>query len=325
MIRGLIGCVMSAVCALACVRYLDDRPAVGVIGHPLLAAQDVPARRTPVAQTGCTAQVGTSQQLSQALSAARSGNATARICVTGSLANTRLSVTTGGTSPDMPVMVIGNGHTPVKGVTVKADNVLVTGFQVIGAKAPGIEITGNNIGVFNNTVKHPTGGDYDGLRFFGSHLSIVNNTITDISPNGSGAHADCMQTFTSGGGPPSNNVLISGNRCDNIDNQCLMAEGPGDIGDGGDSKDTGRTSANWMYTDNSCTFNASQVLMIEAIQNVKIKNNAFTGKADKAIGLDIKSTGASVAANKLIGIKAAVGMSADSKPGYQGPQPQGGP
>lgn len=327
MIRVLLAAVISTLCALACLRYLaaEGVSTVGMSRHPLLTAAQAPARRVPIAQTGCNAQVGNSQQLAAALSASRSGNTPTRICVTGSLADTRLSVTTSGASVDAPVMVIGNGQTPVKGITVKANNVLVTGFQVIGAKAPGIEITGNNIGIFNNTVKHPVGGDYDGVRFFGSHLSIVNNTITDISPDGSGAHADCMQTFTSGGGPPSNDVLISGNRCDNIDNQCLMVEGPGDIGDGGDSKDTGRVSANWLYSDNSCTFNASQALMIEAVQKVKIENNAFAGKADKAIGLDIKSTGAAVSANKLTGIKAAVGMSADSKPGYQGPQPQGGP
>jgi hypothetical protein len=220
------------------------------------------------------------------------------------------------------MMVIGTGQTVVKGITVKDDNVMVTGFQVLGAQAPGIEITGNNIAIFNNVVKHPTGGDFDGIRFFGNHLSIVHNTITDISPDGSGAHADCMQTFTSGGGPPANNVLISGNRCDNIDNQCIMAEGPEDVGDGGGGPGK---SDNWLIRNNYCKFNASQALMIEAIHHVQIRNNEFVGKADKAIGLDVKATNATVADNKLVGIKAAVGMSENSKPGYQGPQPQGGP
>jgi hypothetical protein len=267
----------------------------------------------------CTIQVSSSSTLAQALSGASGGQ---RICVTTNLAASRLTITKGGASPSQPVTVLGTGQTVVKGITVKANNVTVAGFQVLDASAPGIEITGNNITVANNTVTHPTGGDYDGMRFFGSHLSIVHNTITDISPDGSGAHADCMQTFTSGGGPPSEHVLINGNRCDNIDNQCLMAEGPGDVGDGGGGPGK---SDDWTLSNNYCKFNASQALMIEAVQNVTIRNNAFVGKADKAIGLDINSTGAKVAANKLIGIKAAVGMSENSKAGYQGPQPQGGP
>lgn len=328
-LRTMLACAVLAACALACARYLSEPGQAVVSGRPVLVAQLLgglrPSQRLPLAQTGCTAQVHNASDLSQALSGA-GGGGPARLCVVGDLAGTRLTVTKGGANADTPVMLIGNGHTVVKGITVKANNVLVTGFQVLGAAAPGIEISGTNIGVYNNTVKHPTGGDFDGMRFFGDHLSIVANTISDISPDGSGAHADCMQTFTSGGELPSNNVLISGNRCDNIDNQCLMAEGPGDIGDGGDSKDTGRISANWVYSDNSCTFKASQGLMIEAIQKIQISHNEFSGSADKAIGLDINSTGATVAANKLDGgIKAAVGMSANSQPGYHGPQPQGGP
>ncbi|MDT7587358.1 MAG: hypothetical protein QOE32_4908, partial [Pseudonocardiales bacterium] len=47
---------------------------------------------------------------------------------------------------------------------------------------------------------------------------------------------------------------------------------------------------------------------------------------DKAIGLDIGSTGAKVGANLLAGgIGHEIGMDDTSKEGYQGPQPQGGP
>ena len=131
-----------------------------------------------------------------------------------------------------------------------------------------------------------------------------------------------MQTFTSGGGPPTNHLVINANRCDKIDNQCVMAEGPGDKGDGGGGPGA---STDWLISNNYCDFGAGQALMIEAIQNVTIRNNEFKGSADKAIGLDINSTGAKVSANKLVGIKAAVGMSEDSRQGYQGPEPQGGP
>jgi hypothetical protein len=266
--------------------------------------------------------VGDASALSRALSRALSGAAAgARICVTGNLGSARLEIRKGG-SVQAPLQVIGTGRTTVKGITVEADNVVVDGFQVLNAAAPGIEIKGNNITVRNNTVKHPTGGDYDGLRFFGNNLTIAHNTIADVSPDGGGAHADCMQTFTSGQ-PSSEHVLIDGNRCDNIDNQCLMAEGPGDVGDGGGGDGT---SADWVWSNNVCQFGASQGLMIEAVQDVTIRNNLFRGKGDKAIGLDIGSTGARVRANLLgAGIDHEIGMDTTSKKGYVGPRPQGGP
>jgi hypothetical protein len=130
-----------------------------------------------------------------------------------------------------------------------------------------------------------------------------------------------MQTFTSGR-PSSENVLIEGNSCEQIANICLMAEGPGDVGDGGGGDGT---SANWTLENNTCEFGAAQGYMIEAVQNVTMTNNEFTGKADKAIGLDIGSTGARVSGNVLNGISNVVGMDSSSKKGYQGPEPRGGP
>jgi hypothetical protein len=269
-------------------------------------------------QTNCGKQVTDAAGLNQALSSAQGGE---RICVKGNLGSVRLEIKKGGTN-GAPITITGDGNTVVKGITISASNVVIEGFQVLNAAAPGIQIQGNGVTVQDNTVKHPSGGDYDGLRFFGNNLKILHNTISDINPQGSGAHADCMQTFTSDM-PSSENVLIDGNRCDKIDNQCLMAEGPGDVGDGGGGDGT---SANWTLSNNYCQFGASQGLMIEAVQNVTIRNNEFAGNADKAIGLDIGATGAKISANKMgTGIKAVVGMSSDSKKGYQGPQPQGGP
>jgi len=268
-------------------------------------------------QANCTKQVADGAGLNQAIAGATPGD---RICITGDLGSVRLEIGKGGTE-QAPLAIIGNGQTVVKGITVQASNVLVDGFQVLNAQAPGIEITGNNITIRNNTVKHPTGGDFDGLRFFGNNLKIVHNTIADITNTG-GAHADCMQTFTSGR-PSSENVLIDGNRCENIGNQCLMAEGPGDVGDGGGGDGT---SAQWTWSNNICDFGASQGLMIEAVQNVTIRNNLFNGNGDKAIGLDIGSTGAKVSANIVgTGIGHEIGMDDTSKQGYQGPQPGGGP
>jgi len=102
--------------------------------------------------------------------------------------------------------------------------------------------------------------------------------------------------------------------------------GPGARADRGDGGGGDGTSANWTWSNNICDFGASQGLMIEAVQNVTIRNNLFNGNGDKAIGLDIGSTGAKVSANIVgTGIGHEIGMDTTSKQGYQGPQPGGGP
>ncbi|HEX4252061.1 MAG TPA: hypothetical protein VH008_29665 [Pseudonocardia sp.] len=268
----------------------------------------------------CTKRVGDGASLQQALAAATPGQ---KICAVGNMGGSRLQVSRSGT-PGNPITVIGNGSTPVKGITVDASNVVVGGFSAVNPQAPGIELTGNNITVRNNTVKHPTGGDYDGLRFFGSNLKILDNTITDISPDGSGAHADCMQTFaTDAQSPASQNVLINGNRCERIDNQCLIAEGPNSSA--GDGSGQGR-SANITFTNNTCDVSASQALQIDDVQGMKVTGNTITGKPDKAFSFQNKATGAVVAANKIAaGIGYQVGMDSSSQAGYQGPSVGGEP
>jgi hypothetical protein len=273
-----------------------------------------PGGATPAS---CTTTVTSTSALTQALSSAKGGD---KICASGSaLSGSRLTVAKGGTS-GVPLQIVGTGSTVVKGITVKASNVLVSGFDVVGAKAPGIELTGSNITASNNTVRHPTGGDYDGLRFFGNNIKILNNTITDISPDGSGAHADCMQTFASDT-PASQNVLINGNRCLRIDNQCLIAEGPND-GEG----DGKGTTSNITFSNNTCEANASQAVMIEDVKNMVVRGNSISGKVEKAFAFDIGSTGAKVSGNKLAkGIGYEVGMDSTSRSGYQGPTIGGAP
>ena len=269
---------------------------------------------------GCTRKVASGAALTQALSSAKAGD---KICATSAMSGSRLTISRGG-AVGAPVQVIGTGSTVVEGITVRASNVVVSGFSVQGAKAPGIELSGNNITASNNTVKHPTGGDYDGLRFFGSNIKILNNTITDISPDGSGAHADCMQTFaTDADSPASQNVTISGNKCQRIDNQCLIAEGPNSSAGDGSGKGT---SSRFTFTNNVCDVGASQALEIDDVQHVRVADNTITGKPDKAFSFQNKSTDAIVTANKVAsGIGYEVGMDSSSKTGYSGPAVGGGP
>ncbi|WP_156994230.1 right-handed parallel beta-helix repeat-containing protein [Pseudonocardia acaciae] len=282
------------------------------------AAAAADPAQSVMSMANCSKRVSDGSSLSQAIASASPGQ---KICAVGNMGGSRLQISRSGTA-NAPITVIGDGSTVVKGITVNASNVVVGGFSAVGAQAPGIEMTGNNITMRNNKVGHTTGGDYDGMRFFGNNLKILNNTISDINPGGTSAHADCMQTFQNDT-PSSKNVVIDGNRCQNIDNMCLMAEGPGDIGDGGAGQGE---SSNWQYTNNYCDNRASQALMIEAIQNMTVRGNQIVGKIDKAFAFDVGATGAKVFGNKIgPGIGYEVGMDSTSRKGYQGPAVGGGP
>lgn len=273
------------------------------------------ALRPAPAQVSCTKQVDTSA-LQAALDGANPGD---RICAKGSSTN-RLTVSRSGT-PAAPIQVVGDGQTSVKGITIKADNVVVQGMNATGATAPGIQLTGNGVTLLNNTITAPRGGDGDGIRFFGSNLNILHNTVTDVRNLG-GAHADCMQTFASST-PASQHVRIDSNFCEKIDNQCLIAEGPNSSA--GDGSGKGQSS-DIMFTNNYCDTGASQAVMVDDVQNMVITNNSIAGKNDKAFALDNKSTGAKIAGNKIAGtVGYEVGIDNSSKAGYQGPASGGQP
>jgi len=104
---------------------------------------------------------------------------------------------------------------------VDASNVVVGGFSAVNPQAPASRLTGNNITVRNNTVKHPTRRRLRRPAVLRQHLKILNNTITDISPDAAGARRlPCRAYATDAQSPASQNVLINGNKCERIDNQC---------------------------------------------------------------------------------------------------------
>lgn len=273
------------------------------------AAATEPAHQSAL-QPGCTLQVASGPDAR----AAQPGDV---VCFTGGLAAERLEITEGGTSEE-PVVYTGEGQ-QVDGITIEADHVVVQGFTMDRPDAPGIRLTGTGITIQDNTITDPTGGDGDGIRFFGDDLRILNNTVRGTS-NDEG-HADCMQTYASDS-PPSRGVLIEGNRCERVDNMCLMAEGPNEGEGDGEGHTYGFTIRN-----NFCeTLEASQTLMFEDVQDVVIENNTFAGPTHHAIGLAIGSTGARVSGNELnpeIGYE--VGIDDSSLPGYEGPEPGGQP
>lgn len=250
------------------------------------------------------------------------------VCLSGT-SDGRLTITRGGTI-DAPVIYSGGGTATVRGINVEASNVIVQGFISTHASSMGAKLLGDNITFQDNTIVHPvnTGDDTDGIRFFGNHIKIVHNTITDISDGsnctndgcGDGPHPDCLQTWYSDTYPTSSDIVIDGNRCEKAAAQCLMAEGPTlpDEGVQGPGQST-----NWIFNNNYCDDGANQALMIKNIKNLAITNNDFQGTNHKAIALADGSTGAHVSGNRVnprIG-KLITFDDEDVANGYVGPPP----
>ncbi|GAA0948606.1 hypothetical protein GCM10009559_48380 [Pseudonocardia zijingensis] len=250
------------------------------------------------------------------------------VCLSGTL-DSRLTLTAGGT-PDRPVTYTGGGSARVRGIDVLASNVVVEGFTSAEAHSMGAKLVGDGIVFQENTISHPVyeGDDTDGVRFFGNHIQLLRNRISDVEDGadcdddgcGDGPHPDCFQTYYSDEYPTSSDVVIDGNRCENVVAQCLIAEGPNlpDEGIRGPG-----ASANWVFRNNFCDDDAVQAVMLKDVQNVSITGNDFEGHNNKAIALADGSTGAYVDGNtlnpripKLITFDDP--YEAD---GYRGPQP----
>jgi hypothetical protein len=240
-----------------------------------------------------------------------------------------LVITKGGTV-ESPVIYSGGGTATVRGIRVEASNVIVQGFVSTNADAMGAKLLGSNIVFQDNVIDHPVykGDDTDGIHFYGDHIQIVHNTISDISDGshcaedgcGDGPHPDCLQTWYSNNYPTSSDIIIEGNRCEKAAAQCLMAEGPvlPDEGVHGPGQ-----SANWIFNNNYCDDGANQALMIKDIKNLTITNNDFQGANRKAIALAAGSTGAHVSGNRVnprIG-KLITFDDPDAADGYVGPPP----
>lgn len=273
----------------------------------------------PLPQTGCTKNAGDAESMRRALDGAAPGD---RICLTGDMGDARIELRRSGT-PAQPIVVLGGGTTTTAGISVEASNVLVDGVAAKKPKAPGISLSGNNITVQNSTSISPRGGDGDGIRFWGNNIKILHNTIEDTRGTDE-KHADCMQTFaTDAEHPASQNVLIDNNRCADIANMCLIAEGPNS--EAGDGSGQG-ASTNFVFSNNFCDNGVGQSTLFDDISNVTITGNIIAGNPDKAFSLQNNSTGAKISENRIESdIRYEVGMDDSSRPGYQGPEPGGGP
>ncbi|HEY6422341.1 MAG TPA: right-handed parallel beta-helix repeat-containing protein [Pseudonocardiaceae bacterium] len=256
-------------------------------GKPPTCGPDGTAGVLPITPPTCTVNATSAAQ-------ANSAKAGDTVCFSGiGLAGSPLNITVSGTAT-APIIITGDGNTAVKGITVNASNVVVQGFNVLNATAPGVGLQGNNITLQDTNIDHPTGGDFDGIRFFGDGIKILHNHVINITNTG-GAHADCMQTFATTT-PTSHSVLISGNRCEKIDNQCLIAQGPHSTAGNGSGQGN---SSGFTFTNNYCDAHASQAVQVDDVQNFTATSNDIEGAVQKAFNFINKSTGAKVGCNTL--------------------------
>lgn len=311
----LVGCGLVAVLVVAGCGGSSWDSAVPAIPEPTGG----PGVGQPEQQTNCTEQVTDGPSMQRALDSAAPGD---RICVSGDMGDTRLEIKKSGTS-EQPIMILGGGKAITSGITIEADNVLVDGVAANEPRAPGISIRGNDITVQNSTSISPRGGDGDGIRFWGKNIRILHNLVRETRGTGR-QHADAIQTFaTSDEFPASQNILIDSNRFEQIDNMCLIAEGPNS--EAGDGSGEGE-STNLVFSNNYCDNGASQATFVDDVRNVTVANNEIAGDPDKAFSFQNGSIGAKVSGNRLNpAIKYTVGMDGSSAEGYMGPEPGGGP
>jgi len=272
----------------------------------------------PPPQTNCAQRATDLASFQRVSASATAGNT---ICVTGDLRGEPLEITTGGTQ-QAPITFLGDGKTVTSGINVSANNVVVDGFVAEEPEAPGVALEGSNITLRNTTINSPREGDGDGIRFWGNNIKILHNTITDTS-NDTGAHADCMQTYaTDENNPASQDVLIDSNRCEQIDNNCLIAEGPNSSA--GDGSGEGETK-NITFSNNFCDNQAAQAVLADDVRNMVITGNQIVGQINHAFAFQNESTSGVVSNNQVRSVKYEVGMDSSSEKGYQGPAAGGGP
>jgi hypothetical protein len=175
-------------------------------------------------------------------------------------------------------------------------DVVISRNTVRGADGTGIIVAGRRILVAGNDVSRSIkikSTDADGMRFFGSEITIRGNYIHDISdrgyPEGDNPHTDCFQTFDNDK-PATTNVLIESNICDNVDHQCLIATA------------LEKKSSGIKFRNNICNNNGSQGILVRNFRSIEIVNNLFLPSIKYfGIVLQLDATKTTIANNIFVG------------------------
>lgn len=182
---------------------------------------------------------------------------------------------------------------------------------VQGADGTGILVAGERILVEKNDVSRSImvdETDADGMRFFGSQITIRGNYVHDIFDRGyppdNNPHTDCFQTFDKDK-PASNSIVIENNVCVNVDHQCLIVEAL-----------EKRTSASIVFRNNICGTNGSQAVLIRGVADVEIVNNLFLSSiVYHGVVLQSETKDAIIANNVFVGPYRAYNVDGDSQQG----------
>ncbi len=183
--------------------------------------------------------------------------------------------------------------------------------------ATGISISGARITVRPNLVTRTVADDHgyaDGVRFFGTGHLIISNTVRDISASGSPTPAQpaCFHTFDTGR-PPSFDVQIVGNDCQDVDTHCLIA-----TGDEGGNGDAPAHSRSIRFTGNTCVTNGDQAVSLRRWPNVDLnKNQLFGPYLKRGIMISHGSTGCTVRNNTTAAEVPTFDIDDASRPGFR--------
>lgn len=186
------------------------------------------------------------------------------------------------------------------------------------ADGTGIVIDGENSMVRGNTVSESVmrqEGDADGIRFFGTGLRIIDNTVKDITtagyPEHEAPHTDCFQTYDTRDSRPTFDVVIAGNRCENVDVQCLIA-----TSDGTRTTDVPPKVTSILFEGNMCAVNGAQAVLLEYFPDVVVRDNRFAGPQYRGVFLTRGSVNGTVVGNTMDGPIPPFEIDEESSPGF---------
>jgi hypothetical protein len=195
-------------------------------------------------------------------------------------------------------------------------DVLIEGNAVVAADGSGIIVEGQRITVQDNAVSGSVrrdAGDADGIRFFGSDVRLLRNTITDIKDDGYGEdrpHTDCFQTYDNSR-IPTVGAVITDNVCRNVDHQCLIATAE----ESGFAGEVGR-SHGIEFARNECAVNGSQAVLVQWFPDVAVRGNTFEGRNDRAAYFGDGSTDGEFTGNTVPRRVRPYQLDEESEPGF---------